>query len=489
MVPMRGRDRYPILQSNFALKGHAMSEHQLELSSFVSGNWLNMKTLMMSFVIAALGASQLSAEEYLLHSFTKHRLTDQFWSEGAHVGDFNHDGKMDVVSGPFWYAGPDFKERQEIYPATKTFKLKKDDGSEVEIPGYEGSLGKNNDYSNNFLTYTHDLNGDGWTDVLVYGFPGKEATWYENPKGKKGHWTPHVAVDVLDNESPMWADVNGDSKPDIVGGTTEKVDGKDRGFIAYATADWSAPEKPWTWHKISPPGDWQRFTHGIGVGDVNGDGKADFLLAEGWWEQPASLAGDPVWKFHPAAFGFGGAQMYAYDVNGDGLNDVITSRRAHDFGLAWYEQVRDGSEIKFKQHLVMGSNPSENKYGLKFSQLHAIDLVDMDRDGLKDIVTGKRFWAHGPKGDAEPEAPAVVYWFKLVRNADKSVEWIPQFVDDDSGVGTEVIATDVNGDSWPDIVVGNKKGTFVHLHEVKKVSKEEWQKAQPKAVTPAVSQK
>ena len=441
----------------------------------------SLMTLLFAFIFA-MGLA-VCAEDYTLHSFKKLRLNDQFWSEGAHVGDFNHDGKMDVVSGPYWYAGPEFKVRSEIYPPKQTFKLKQDDGKEVVIPGFEGGLGKNNAYSDNFLTYTHDLNGDGWTDVIVYGFPGATATWYENPRGEKKHWTPHVVFNTVDNESPNWLDVTGDGKPEMVCGATFPVDGANKGFMGYATIDWSAPEKPWTFHKISPPGSWQRFTHGLGAGDVNGDGRTDLLSLEGWWEQPASLEKDAEWKLHPAPFGSGGAQMFAYDVNGDGLNDVITSLKAHDFGLAWFEQFREGGEIKFRQHLIMGSEPKDNRYGLKFSQLHALDLVDMDGDGLKDIVTGKRFWAHGPKGDAEPDAPAVVYWFKLVRQADKSVDWVPQFVDDDSGVGTQVLATDVNGDGLPDIVVGNKKGTFVHIHETKKVGKSEWEKSQPKVYT------
>jgi hypothetical protein len=115
--------------------------------------------------------------------------------------------------------------------------------------------------------------------------------------------------------------------------------------------------------------------------------------------------------------------------------------------------------------------------------MHAIDLVDIDGDGLKDIVTGKRWMAHGSKGDAEPLAPAVLYWFKLVRGKDGSVDWIPNQIDNDSGIGTQVMAADVNGDKHPDIIVGNKKGAFVHLQQVKKVSKEEWEKAQPKKIT------
>ena len=132
----------------------------------------------------------------------------------------------------------------------------------------------------------------------------------------------------------------------------------------------------------------------------------------------------------------------------------------------------------------MGKEPKDNPYGVKFSQPHAIDLVDIDGDGLKDIVTGKRFWAHGPAGDVEPNAPAVVYWFKLTRHPDKSVSFVPHLVDDNSGVGTQVVAGDVNGDGRPDIVIGNKKGTFVLLQEARKASRSEWGQAQPKPVQP-----
>jgi len=427
------------------------------------------------------------AEDYLLHSFSKQQLSIHFWSEGASFGDFNRDGIMDVVSGPYWYQGPEFKTKHEIYEPKMTFKKVGADGKEEVIPGFEGGLGSKNTYSDNFFAFTHDFNNDGWTDVLIYGFPGQDASWYQNPQGKGGRWTRHKVFETVDNESPQWGDITGDGKPEIICHAG--------GFLGYVSPDWSDPSKPWTFHKISAKGPWQRFTHGLGFGDVNGDGRADYLLGSGWWEQPASLEGDPEWKHHPEQWG-NGAQMHVYDVDGDGLNDVVTSLQAHGFGLAWFQQYRvdvpskndDGSvktvkEIRFKQQLIMGQEPKQNRYGLKFAQLHAVELVDMDGDGLKDILTGKRFWAHGPKGDAEPDAPSVVYWFKLVRNADKSVDWVPQFVDDDSGVGTQVVVGDLNGDKLPDIVVGNKKGTFIHLHETKKVSKAEWEKAQPRAVS------
>ena len=108
----------------------------------------------------------------------------------------------------------------------------------------------------------------------------------------------------------------------------------------------------------------------------------------------------------------------------------------------------------------------------------------MDGDGLKDIITGKRYWAHGPKGDSEPGAPAVLYWFKLVRSKKDGVHYIPHQIDNDSGVGTQFTVGDLTGDGHPDVVTGNKKGGYVFIQEVKKVSKEDWLKAQPKLLHP-----
>lgn len=387
--------------------------------------------------------------------WSKTQIHPYFWAEGACAADVNKDGQIDILSGPHWYAGPDYQKRRVIYPSGEKSQHKKPDGTTEEIPGFPGFLSGINKYSDNFISYTHDINADGWLDYVVIGFPGKETWWFENPQGQNSPWPKHTILDVTDNESPMFVDITGDAKPELL-----CMSG---GFVGYAEADWSKPAEKWTWRAVSPKGAYQRFTHGIGYGDINGDGRVDILEAKGWWEQPAKLTGEP-WAFHPAMFGTGGAQMYGYDVNADGLTDVITSLGAHQYGVCWFEQTKEGGVEGWTRHLLTGLADKPGETGVTFSQPHAIDLADMNGDGLKDIITGKRCWAHGPTGDAEPNAPFVLYWFELKREG-KKASFVPHLIDSDSGVGTQVMAVDVNGDKKPDVVVGNKKGLFVHVQK------------------------
>lgn len=407
-------------------------------------------------VLSLVGPALVLAEDRLLHEWDRVVLEEKFFCEGAHAGDFNNDGKMDVVSGPYWYAGPDFKTRHEIYEPVAFDK---------------------NTYSKNFLCYGDDVDRDGWCDVVIIGFPGEASWWVRNSKDPNKRWDRFEIDSYVGNESPAYTDLDGDGRKEVIYIS-------ERGQYGYASPDPADPTKKWKFVGISPVSNLHRFTHGMGVGDVNDDGRLDIIEKDGWWEQPAPGT-KGLWKQHKVAFsGPGGGQMFAYDVDGDGDNDIITSLQAHSYGLAWYEQKKkEGGEVVYDQHIILKDKPEPNEYGVVFSQLHSLDLVDIDGDGVKDVVTGKRHWAHNGN-DPDERGPAVLYWFGIVRGKD-GVEFVPHLIDNNSGVGTQVLATDITGDGLPDIVVGNKLGTYLNIHKTRKVSAEEWEKAQPRKEGPA----
>lgn len=393
----------------------------------------------------ALGAASGAAEP----TFRKVQLTDKFHAEAAGIGDIDKDGHGDAVYGPYWYAGPDFSARHEIYPA-KDFDP--------------------NGYSNNFMTGVGDVDGDGWLDVLVNEWPGKEVAWFRNPGGdgaavraSSGGWAKHLVHPVVDNEAPDFLDVTGDGVRELVFHTG--------GVLGYAAPSEKTGTERWTFTPCSEKEEWGQYQHGLGVGDLSGDGRPDLLMAGGWWEQPAPAAPGttpPAWKKHPHAFGKGGGQMHARDIDGDGDNDVVTSLAGHEYGLSWFEQVSKDGAIDFVEHRILPDTAEGGLDGVQFSQLHSVGLVDVDGDGLLDIVTGKRFWAHGPQGDPDPAGTPVLYWFRCRRGGDGSVSWTPHRIDDASGVGTQLAVGDLDGDGRPDIAIGNKKGGFVFIQEAAK---------------------
>lgn len=359
-------------------------------------------------------------------TFKRIQLDPLFRAEGVAVGDVNGDGKLDVMTGEVWYEAPGWKMHALAHPGV-----------------YNGAKG----YSNCFANFTMSVRGDRFADSLVVGFPGGPCVWYENPRGKDGPWKKRVVNGGACNETPVFADLLGDGQPVLVFPSG--------GAINYYTPT-SQPDKPWRVNPISgpkAPGSAQ-FAHGLGVGDVNGDGRNDALVIEGWWQAPEDRRKSP-WEFHKAPFGPACANMLVYDVDGDGLNDVITSS-AHGFGIWWFRQTKTEKGVEWKQQTIAAK---------LFSQSHAMILADINKDGVADVVVGKRRWAHGDHGDVEPNKPAVLYWIELVRPEKGKVEWRPHLIDAASGVGTQFQVIDLNGDGKLDVATSNKMGVHLFVQE------------------------
>jgi hypothetical protein len=354
--------------------------------------------------------------------FKKIVLTRDFISEGVAIGDVNRDGLMDVMAGSYWFEAPVWK-RHEI---TKGLIFNPD-----------------TTFSNSFLDYSMDVNQDGWMDLIRIGYPGQEVVWYENPRNEKRLWAMHKIYDHAGNESPAFVDIDGDGRPDIL--CNDPVEKK----MIWLKSPSSKEDTVWRRYIISNHPDLatNMYTHGLGWGDMNLDGRPDVIITKGWWESPKDVT-QSDWIFHPADLGKDCSQMYALDLDGDGDMDVI-SASAHNYGIWWHEQMKDeNGQTAFTHHEINKS----------FSQTHALALSDINGDGYPDLVTGKRYYAHLGHDPAAHE-PSVLYWFEY--KSGKSPQWMPHLIDDNSGVGLLVLVKDMNQDGLPDIVVANKKGVFI----------------------------
>jgi hypothetical protein len=355
--------------------------------------------------------------------FKKIHLWDEFYTEAATVGDVNKDGKTDIIAGARWFEAPDWRVHDIWKP--KRFDYTKG-------------------YSDSFLNFMMDVNEDGWLDLILFDFPGKEVYWLENPAGVEALWKRSLIDSVASNESPFMADIDSNGKQDLVFSNNKT------GQMNWWSSTVKAKKVTWKRNAISEANAKATgmFAHGLGWGDINSDGIKDVIVLGGWWEGPKDMKTSP-WRFHEANLGYPCSQMLTYDFDSDGDTDVVSSS-AHDYGLWWHEQVKDKNQnVAFVRHVIDST----------FSELHSIELEDVNNDGLPDLITGKRFYSHQGHGPGGQE-PAMVYWFELLKDGKQKPVWVRHPIDNNSGVGIQFEAVDMNKDGKLDFVIGNKNGVF-----------------------------
>jgi len=352
--------------------------------------------------------------EFNMVKFRK-QLIDPFnRCEACSVFDVNNDGISDIVSGEYWYEGPDFIQRHKICD------LK-----------YDGN------YIWDFSDYPMDVNGDGYLDIVTGNWWDDGLFWRENPGAAGGEWKTHKIMGLTNVETIRFYDIDGDGEAEIF----PNCPGEPAFYVKLTKG-------VFTKYVISgvPAG------HGLGVGDVDGDGKPEVITpagilhmpaggpASGLWELSAELTPAKPWS----------VPVLVYDVNGDGKNDIIAGY-GHNYGLVWYEQGEENGRRTWTEHVVDGG----------WSQYHDMQLMDIDGDGKPELVTGKRYKAHNGNDPGDDGEVFICYYtFRDGGMYRHIIDYGPPS-EGHSGAGIYFWLADLDGNGKPDLVAPGKEGLYL----------------------------
>jgi hypothetical protein len=354
-------------------------------------------------------------------TFFVHRLSDDH-AEGITALDMNSDGRPDLVSGSYWYENP----------GPQGAEWKRHQWRTVDIVG---------EFVSDCGEWAVDVNHDGAPDIVTVGWMTDGLWWYENPKKPDVMWQRHLIAHTIETEGGWMADLNGDGHPDLALAHY--------GHAGMFWVDFAGAEP-----RVHQVGGSAEDGHGVGIADIDGDGKADLLGTHGWFRNLD--ANTDKWEWHGEwNLGDAGFPIIGYDVNHDGKQDLIYGQ-GHGYGLYWLEQQSAGGSRQWVRHTIDSS----------FSQSHALALADIDGDGEPELLTGKRYRGHDG-GDPGSYDPLVVYYYKLDRKTAQFTR-VPISMNGTAGVGTQFIVADLDGDGDIDLATAGKTG--VHYFENMRVN-------------------
>ncbi len=379
-------------------------------------------TLLPLLAWLTIGGGGLLAAE--LH-FRRHEVNRESTYCPCAVFDINKDGKPDVICGGFWYEA--LRSTSAPAPQWKRHFVR----------AVEMIRGRYDDYSHLPL----DVNGDGWIDIVSANYRSEKLYWVQHPGLKLGPWPVHVVEKPGHMEPARLADIDGDGQLDILPNGTD--------FAAWWELKRDAGEAKFVRHDLPA----EVAGHGIGFGDINGDGRGDLVSPRGWLEAPADRRKERwIWHAEFELHRDGSIPILVFDVDGDGDNDLLWGR-GHNFGLYWLEQTLDG-----KRNVKGERGWTRHAIDTSLSQLHSLLVGDLDGDGRDEIVTGKRYLGHDGRdlGEHDPLAIVAYSWQRETRT------FLRRTIHDGGtvGFGLDPKLADLDADGDLDVVCPGRSGLY-----------------------------
>ena len=372
---------------------------------------------LLNILLLGVTAASRAAEP----AFQVHAINARSTYSACAAFDVNKDGRIDVISGGFWYEAPDWKKHV--------------------IRDVQVIRGRYDGYSH----LPMDINRDGWTDYISANYRSRAIYWIEHPGNSGEPWKKHLIDTPGHMETARLFDIDGDGNLDVLPNCIRRTSGEPFAEWWELVQEKKTGQPQWVRHPL-PAG---IAGHGIGFGDLDGDGRGDIVGPRGWLKAPADPRGGRwILQSDFVLDRDCGIPILVHDVDGDGDNDLIWGR-GHRFGLYWLEQDTNTDGRKnWQRHAIDTS----------WSQPHSLLLADMDNDGNKELVAGKRYMGHDGKDPGEYD-PLVAYWYKFDR---EQGAWKRQLISPggQAGFGLDPKVVDLDGDGDLDLVGAGRSGLY-----------------------------
>jgi len=395
---------------------------------------------------------------YLYYGDASGLLTTGYWTAEGNIqyayfgrsvgtaGDVNDDGYSDVI------IGMPFNDNNSASNEERAFVYHGSETGPSSSPDWTGQSSTNGDWYGGAVSTAGDVNGDGFSDVIVgarlygaqlYDDNGSAFVYYGSTNGLSSNpgWSLFYSQTGAEfgNSVSFAGDVNGDGYDDVVIGTYSSA------FAFHGSQG-----------GLSAGSNWTVSTGGIvaGTGDVNGDGYSDVVVGNPNWSSSTGriyvyhgggsglststspeLAGEQTGALFGASFGTAG------DINGDGYADIIVGAYAIDKAYAF-----KGSYTGLKSTAIWEQSSQANSdYGFS---VHTAG--DVNGDGYSDVIVGARNYDSGQTD----EGRAFVY-HGAPDGLDEAFDWGVTVYSGSAQFGYAVSeAGDVNGDGYGDVIVG-----------------------------------